>query len=85
MGAIQDRTQEHLGTSDKAIIAYRRLLRQSLEKSGKGERPILVVDEKEAAGITGPLAIDGIGPVDDWKGYYQRSETDRRQAMSWKA
>ena len=49
------------------------------------DRPILVVDEKEAAGITGPLAIDGIGPVDDWKGYYQRSETDRRQAMSWKA
>ncbi|MCW5693476.1 MAG: aromatic ring-hydroxylating dioxygenase subunit alpha [Pseudolabrys sp.] len=85
MGAIQDRTQEHLGTSDKAIIAYRKLLRQSLEKSGKGERPILVVDEKEAAGITGPLAIDGIGPADDWKGYYQRSETDRRHAMSWKA
>ena len=27
MGAIQDRTQEHLGTSDKAISAYRRLLR----------------------------------------------------------
>ena len=85
MGAIQDRTQEHLGTSDKAIVAYRRLLRQSLEASGKGERPILVVDEKKAAGITGPLAIDGIGPVDDWKGYYQRSEAERRQAMSWKA
>jgi len=85
MGAIQDRTQEHLGTSDKAIIAYRKLLRQSLDKSGKGERPILVVDEDQAAAITGPLAIDGIGPVDDWKGYYQRSETERRQAMSWKA
>ena len=28
MGAIQDRTQEHLGTSDKAIAAYRRLLRR---------------------------------------------------------
>jgi phenylpropionate dioxygenase-like ring-hydroxylating dioxygenase large terminal subunit len=85
MGAIQDRTAEHLGTSDKAIIAYRKLLRQSLEKSGKGERPILVVDEAKAATITGPLAIDGIGPVEDWKGYYQRSEAERRQAMSWKA
>ena len=85
MGAIQDRTQEHLGTSDKAIIAYRKLLRQSLEKFGKGEKPILVVDHKDAASITGPLAIDGIGPADDWKGYYQRSEAERRQAMSWKA
>ena len=28
MGAIQDRTAEHLGTSDKAISAYRRLLRR---------------------------------------------------------
>ena len=28
MGAIQDRTREHLGQSDKAISAYRRLLRR---------------------------------------------------------
>ena len=31
MGAIQDRTKEHLGQSDKAITAYRRLLRQAIE------------------------------------------------------
>ena len=31
MGAIQDRTNEHLGTSDKAIVQYRRLLRQEIE------------------------------------------------------
>jgi len=34
MGAIQDRTNEHLGTSDKAISAYRKLLRQAIEQSG---------------------------------------------------
>ena len=39
MGAIQDRTNEHLGTSDKAIVQYRRLLRQEIEKVG-GEKPI---------------------------------------------
>ena len=39
MGAIQDRTQEHLGTSDKAIAAYRRLLRRALDQSGQGGRP----------------------------------------------
>ena len=31
MGPICDRTQEHLGTSDKAVIFYRRLLLQKLK------------------------------------------------------
>jgi hypothetical protein len=34
MGAIQDRTREHLGQSDKAISAYRRLLRGAIEEAG---------------------------------------------------
>ena len=83
MGSIQDRTAEHFGTSDKAIIAYRKLLRDSIAQSGKGERPILVVDEAKAAGITGPAAIDGIGPSDDTRGYWMKSEEARRKAMSW--
>ena len=36
MGAIQDRTTEHLGTSDKAISAYRKLLREAIEQVGQG-------------------------------------------------
>ena len=43
MGSIQDRTTEHLGTSDKAISAYRRMLRQAIEQAGKGENPIMQV------------------------------------------
>ena len=35
MGTIQDRTREHLGQSDKAISAYRRLLRQAIEDTRK--------------------------------------------------
>jgi hypothetical protein len=83
MGAIQDRTQEHLGTSDKAIVAYRKLLRQAIEQSAKGEKPVMVLDAGEAAGITGPAAVDGIGPTDDWQGYWRKSEADKRQAASW--
>jgi phthalate 4,5-dioxygenase len=83
MGAIQDRTTEHLGTSDKAIVAYRKLLRQAIEQSGKGERPIMVLDAAAAASVTGPAAVDGIGPADDWQGYWQRSEADKRQGASW--
>jgi phthalate 4,5-dioxygenase oxygenase subunit len=83
MGAIQDRTQEHLGTSDKAIAAYRRLLRSALEQAGKGEPPIMVLDNASAARVTGPAAVDGIGPTDDWQGYLQRSEADKRKGASW--
>ena len=52
----QDRTQEHLGQSDKAITAYRRLLRAAIERVGKGERPLMVLDAGTAAKITGPAA-----------------------------
>ena len=37
MGAIQDRTREHLGQSDKAISAYRRLLRRA-HRGGRQRR-----------------------------------------------
>ena len=84
MGEIQDRTEEHLGTSDKAIIAYRKLLRQALDDNGKGETPIMVLDKSRAKNVTGPACVDGIGPAGDWQGYWQRTEAARRGAMSWK-
>jgi phthalate 4,5-dioxygenase oxygenase subunit len=61
------------------------MLRDAIAQSGKGERPILVVDEAKAAHITGPAAIDGIGPSDDTRGYWQKSEEARRKVMSWTA
>ena len=39
MGEIADRTQEHLGQSDKAIAAYRRLLRAAIDAVEKGDAP----------------------------------------------
>jgi phthalate 4,5-dioxygenase oxygenase subunit len=83
MGAIQDRTREHLGQSDKAISAYRRLLRQAIEQAKNGGKPLMVLDRDEAARITGPAAIDGIGPSDDWEGYWKRTDLMKRQGASW--
>lgn len=37
MGPIYDRTQEHLGTSDKAVIYYRRLILKRLEEMEQGK------------------------------------------------
>jgi hypothetical protein len=83
MGAIQDRTQEHLGTSDKAIAAYRRLLRRALDAAAKAERPMMVLEPGQGTKITGPACVDGIGPADDWRGYWQRTDRARQETKSW--
>jgi hypothetical protein len=83
MGEIADRTQEHLGQSDKAIAAYRRLLRSAIDAVDKGEEPPMRLDAAAAAKITGPAAIDGIGPTGDWQGYWQKTDAHKRNGASW--
>jgi phenylpropionate dioxygenase-like ring-hydroxylating dioxygenase large terminal subunit len=85
MGPIQDRTREHLGQSDKAITAYRRILRGAMEAAGNGGKPLMVLDAGAAAKIIGPAAIDGIGPSEDWQGYWRKTDAARRQASGWAA
>jgi hypothetical protein len=85
MGPIQDRTREHLGQSDKAITAYRRILRGAIEAAGNGGRPLMVLDAQSATKITGPAAIDGIGPTADWERYWRKTDAARRQACGWAA
>ena len=83
MGEIADRTQEHLGRSDKAIAAYRRLLRRAIDAIEKGEQPPMIFDASAAAKITGPSAVDGIGPTEDWQGYWQKTDAAKRASASW--
>ncbi len=83
MGPIQDRSKEHLGQSDKAISAYRRILRGAIDEAGRGGRPLMVLDPAAAAKITGPAAIDGIGPSEGWEVYWQKTDEARRKASSW--
>jgi hypothetical protein len=84
-GAIQDRTREHLGTTDKGIIAYRRLLVDAIEKTRAGEKTLMMIDEQQAAHLTGPASIDGIGPADGWDDYWKASDVQRRAAAPWPA
>jgi phthalate 4,5-dioxygenase len=83
MGVIQDRGKEHLGQSDKAISAYRRLLRDAIAAAGSGGRPPMMLDAAAAAAMTGPAAIDGIGPSEGWQTYWQKTDANRRRASSW--
>lgn len=81
MGRIQDRTREHLGQSDKAIIAYRRLLRTCIAQVQKGEPP--VIDPRAAALLQGPPTMDGVGPAQGWEAYWQDVDARRRSAAPW--
>src|SRR5215472_12275189 len=63
-GRIHDRTREYLASSDKAIVAYRRLLLRAIDQAERGERPPMVLDEAAAQRIRGPVAIEDIGQRD---------------------
>ena len=85
MGAIQDRTREHLGTADKAIVAYRRLLRQDIEKVSGGAKPLMFLDAAHARSIQGPATMDGIGPTQGWETFWMEVDVKRRRGAPWAA
>ncbi|CCD88806.1 putative dioxygenase; putative phtalate dioxygenase oxygenase subunit [Bradyrhizobium sp. ORS 285] len=85
MGRIQDRTREHLGQSDKAIIQYRRLLREQIETVARGELPMLHLDAAAARSVQGPATMDGIGPTRGWETYWMEVDVRRRRNAPWAA
>ena len=82
-GPIQDRTREHLGTTDKGIIAYRRMLVKAIESTLAGEGAPMLIDAAEAAAFAGPPSIDGIGETGDTEGYWQSADRERRLKSDW--
>jgi nitrite reductase/ring-hydroxylating ferredoxin subunit len=84
-GAIQDRTREHLGLTDKAIVAFRMLLLSAMKQVIAGERVLMELDAQTAARINGPATVDGIGPADDWQRYWRDVDERRRSGASWRS
>lgn len=83
MGAIQDRTREHLGTSDKVIMANRRTLMQAIEAVRNGGAPPLATPQ--AAAVGGPDTIDCIAPAASWQQHWQQAVQAKRDAAPWPA
>ena len=77
-GAIFDRSTEHLSTTDKAIIAYRKMLMAAIDKVEVGKDA-----PKLGAALTGPIAVDTIGPVEDWQNSWVECDTARRCRSPW--
>ena len=85
MGSIQDRTQEHLGRSDVAIIRYRRILRKAIADFQNRRTDALLMKDLSAAQIKGPLSNDAITKTKEWKKASQAADFERRNACPWDA
>ncbi len=83
MGPIQDRTREHLGTSDKVIMANRRMLLAAIDAVRAGQVAPGIADPALAGAMTGPDTVDGIAPAGTWGTWWQAQVQARRQATPW--
>ncbi len=83
MGAIQDRTREHLGTTDKVIMANRRMLLKAIETVQAGGTAPGAADASLAAQMTGPDTVDGIAPAGEWPTWWQARVQAKRDAAPW--
>jgi hypothetical protein len=83
MGAVQDRTREHLGTTDKVIMAHRRLLLQAMDSVAQGGTPPGIGDPALTNAIGGPDTVDGIAPTQSWQSWWETAVRLRREAAPW--
>lgn len=86
MGAIQDRTVERLGVSDRAVTANRRLLLKAIAAHEAGAAlPAHPIDGDQAEQLAGPMAIDTVCPLVGWEEHWREREAHRRAESPWAA
>jgi hypothetical protein len=78
-GAVQDRTEENLVSSDKAVLAARKLLAKAITDVQAGREPPHVIRAPEQNRFPHLLVLsDMISEDCDWKEYTKRLETEAR-------
>ena len=83
MGEIADRTREHLGTTDKVIMANRRVLIKAIDTVENGGVAPGIADATQAMSMTGPDTVDGIAPANDWQAWWQNAADAKRSKAPW--
>ena len=72
-GGIQDRSVEHLGTTDKAIAAHRRLLLQAIRAVQDGAEPPNVTHDPARNDYEDLICADAIVPAgEDWRASWRQ-------------
>jgi phthalate 4,5-dioxygenase oxygenase subunit len=83
MGTIQDRSREHLGTTDKVIMANRRLLLQAIASVQAGGTAPFMADPAQSAHQHGPDTVDGIAPAGTWGTWWKDQVAAKREGAPW--
>lgn len=76
MGPIVDRSREHLGTSDVAIIKYRRVLLDALRAFQAGSPPLGLTPDVDPAGILSVESV--ISKEQSWQDYHAQCVAELR-------
>lgn len=85
-GSIQDRTDEHLGKTDIAIIKYRRMLRAAIKSlADNDENTLPMRNGVDVSEIVGPLSNDAVTQTSDWQEASRQADEERRAACPWDA
>ena len=82
-GPIFDRTQEHLGSADKGITAFRKSLINSIKLVDEGKTTPFKLGVKAGTKLFGPMAIDTIVPVEDWQNNWKTRDRRKRKLSNW--
>ncbi|WP_157018076.1 aromatic ring-hydroxylating dioxygenase subunit alpha [Mesorhizobium xinjiangense] len=85
LGRIQDRTREHLGRGDAAIVRYRLMLRKAIKAVENNKEDALPMRAGPVNGIVGPLSNDAIASTGDWKEASWQADMQRRAECPWDA
>ncbi len=80
MGAIQDRTREHLGQADKAIVEYRRLLLNEIEQGQGGGKPMLFLNAADARAFRARPRWMASARRAGWEAYWMEVDVKRGAA-----
>ncbi len=83
MGPLQNRTREHLATTDKAIIANRRALQAAIAAVAAGHTAPGMADPAMTERLTGPDTIDGVAPANQWNAWWRAQAQAKRDAAPW--
>ena len=83
MGPIQNRTREHLGTTDKVIMANRRMLLGAIDAVAAGGVPPGVGDSSQSDQMKGPDTVDGIAPAGTWAQWWLQQTDAKRAKAPW--
>ncbi len=82
-GSIQDRTREHLVSSDKAIVAARKQLLKAIKDVQEGREAQHVVRDPSQNRFPHLVVLSELLPTStDWRDYTQKAEAEAREKVS---